>query len=186
MTVEEIKNKVKTKYGENDHRYRHIIGVYNLATKLAIKYDVDVEKAQIAALLHDYYKRESIEEMIRIIDDDFIRDKYQNNPQIYHAYASGAALKKEFGIFDEDIYNAIIHHVYGGFNMTKLEEIILISDYCEENRTYPSCIEVRLVLEKSLHKAIFMALDYTISFLKQNGVKPLEEQILICEQYKEE
>lgn len=184
MEILEIKEKLIEKYGENDNRYKHIIGVYNLATKLAIKYNVDVRKAQIAALLHDYYKKESVEEMCRVIDDTYIIEKYKNNTAIYHAYASGAALKKEFHIDDEEIYKAIVHHVYGAMNMSRLEEIILISDYCEENRTYPSCVEVRGILEKSLNKAIFMCLDYTLKFLEKKGVKPLSEQFDICEQYR--
>ena len=35
-----------------------------------------------------------------------------------------------------DIYNAIRNHVFGRIGMSKLEEIILISDYTEENRKY--------------------------------------------------
>lgn len=184
MTVEEIKEIVKTKYGEDNSRYKHIIGVYNLATKLAIKYNVDVKKAQIAALLHDYYKYESTEEMCAIIKDRSIIDKFKNHQALYHAYASGRALYDEFHIYDEEIYNAIIHHVYGAFNMSKLEEIILISDYCEENRTYKSCIEVREILEQSLDHAIYMCLDYTIKFLLLKGITPSKEQIDICNQYK--
>lgn len=185
MNILEIKEKVREKYGREHKRYLHIIGVYNLATKLAIKYNCDVEKVQIAALLHDYYKYESVEEMIDIIEDPVIIEKFKNNKEVYHAYASAAALKKEFNINDEEIYNAIAHHVYGSYNMSRIEEIILISDYCEENRTHKSCVQVREILDKSLNKAIYCCLNNTIKFLEKKGVSLLNEQYEIKDQYKD-
>ncbi len=184
MDVNFVKEIVKNKYGENHPRFIHIMGVYNLATKLANKYGVDVYKAQIAALVHDFYKYETVDEMEEMIEDDFIIEKYKNNQSLYHAYASGQALRKELGIMDEEIYNAVIHHVYGSMNMSKLEEIILIADYCEENRTYKSCVAVREILDYSLNKAIYCCLDYTINFLKHKGIKVLDEQYMIRDQYK--
>lgn len=184
MDIDFIKEKVKEKYANNYRRYQHILGVTKLATSLAKKYHVDVEKAQVAALLHDYYKYESDEEMLKMIDDSHIKEKYKNNKVIYHAYASGAALKKVFGIDDPEIYKAIIHHVYGGYNMSRLEEIILIADYCEENRLYPDCVYTRKILDKSLYEAIYVSLDNTIKHIEQNGIKPLDEQREICENYR--
>ena len=62
--VEEIYNKVYKKYEKNHlNRFRHIVGVCNMAQKLALIYGVDPIKAKIAALLHDYYKYEDVLEM---------------------------------------------------------------------------------------------------------------------------
>ena len=47
-------------------RFEHTLGVADLATKLAIHYGIDVEKAWLAAILHDLKKNISIKVFIPI------------------------------------------------------------------------------------------------------------------------
>ena len=44
--------------------------------------------------------------------------------------------KREYGIKDEEILNAIRFHTTGRKNMTKLEKLIYLADYIEPNRKY--------------------------------------------------
>ena len=60
LSVNEIETIVRKKY-EGSNRLNHILGVARLAKSLAIKFNLDAEKAYIAGLLHDYIKYESVE-----------------------------------------------------------------------------------------------------------------------------
>ena len=184
LSVNEILEKVKTKYS-NSKRLTHILGVADLAKELAIKFKLDSNKAYIAGLLHDYYKYESIEVMLKLIDDKEVEEKFKTAPQIYHAYASSKAALTEFGINDEEILNAIKYHVYGRVDMTLMEKILVISDFAESSREYPRCKEVRQVLDSGeFDLAMYLCIKYTIEAVINSGNAPLSEQFDILEQLK--
>lgn len=50
-----------------NQRYQHTIGVLETAVTLAKRYGADVQKAELAAIFHDYAKFRSKDEMKRII-----------------------------------------------------------------------------------------------------------------------
>ena len=186
LLSEKVRKLVFDKYNSSNQlsRYNHIEGVANMAKKLANIYGVDEEKALIAAYMHDYHKYESDEEMKSLIDPSDL-DECLECPVLFHSYASAESYKKLIGD-DLDIYNAIRNHVFGRLNMSKLEEIILISDYTEEGRIYPSCIECRKLLnEGKFNKAIFESTLFTINLLYQKGLKPHERQIEVLKYYEE-
>ena len=86
---------------------------------------------------------------------------------------------------DMDIYNAIRNHVFGRIGMSKLEEIILISDYTEENRTYDDCIKVRkIVLEGKLNKAIYESTRFVVEYISQKGKTPHPVQLGVLKYYE--
>lgn len=177
---------VKEKYSNSSHveRYQHILGVAKIAKKLAIKYGVSEQKAYLAGLMHDYYKYETKEEMSELLTEDEKKEAKQC-PVLFHSYASARAYLKLVGQ-DEEIFSAIKNHVFGHTKMTKLEEVILISDYIEENRIYSNCIYCRHLVEQGLfYSAIYESTRHTIDFIKSKGHKPALMQIKVLEKYKE-
>jgi len=54
MTLEEIKDKLKKSVA--DYRYGHAVRTAETAAQLAKKFNIDVDKAYIAGLLHDCAK----------------------------------------------------------------------------------------------------------------------------------
>lgn len=185
LSLDKAKELVIEKYkNSNPKRLNHILGVANMAKKLANIYKVDEQKAEIAALMHDYIKYEDNDEMLKLINEE---DKYDCNicEVLLHSYAS-ANMYKKFGGEDLDIYNAIRNHVFGRLNMSKLEEIILISDYTEETREYYDCIKCREILfEKGINEAIYYSTEKTIKFVLDRGLKPHPTQIEVLRYYKE-
>ena len=176
LSVREIEDSVRAKY-QNSKRLNHILGVAKLAKELALKFNLDSEKAYIAGLLHEYCKYESISEMIEIINDDVITEKFKNAPQIYHAYASSVMAKEKFKINDEEILNAIKFHVYGRVNMTLFEKILVIADFAEDSREYARCKEVRKILDEgNFDLAMYLCIKYTIEAVLAKGDMPLAEQ----------
>ena len=185
LSVNEIFERVNQKYS-GSKRLTHILGVAELAKELAIKFNLDENKAYIAGLLHDYYKYETTEEMLEVINDKIVEEKFKTAPQLYHAYASSVAANIEFGIRDEEILNAIKYHVYGRKNMTLMEKILVISDFAESSRPYPRCKEVRQILEDGhFDLAMYLCIKYTIESVLTSGNTPLDEQYEILEQLQE-
>lgn len=167
----------------NNPRINHMYGVAKMAKNLAIKYGVDVNKAIICGYMHDYYRYEDTSVMRKYTG---IIPVCEECPILYHAYASSKACQELLDINDIDILNAISHHVYGANNMSKLEEIILISDYTEETRKYESCIKAReILLSGKLYSAIYYSTLWTINHLLEKNIKPMKEQYDILETYKE-
>lgn len=186
--IEEVKkiveNKYKTKYPDKLSRYEHILGVAKMCKYLAGIYNVDESRAVICGLVHDFYKYESEDEMKTLIDPKDL-DECSKYNVLYHSYASAEALSKIFKIDDIEMKNAIRYHVFGHTNMTKLEEIVLISDYTEENRQYADCIKCRnVLLNGNLDKAIYDSTKYVINFLLKKNIIPHPMQYEVLHEYE--
>lgn len=183
--IEIVDKLIKDKYegSINHERYLHIIGVKNKVLELAEIYNVCKDKVYIAAMMHDYYKYETKEEMGKLLTEEELIEA-KKTPVLFHSYASARAYLKLVGN-DLEIFNAIKNHVFGCLNMTKLEEIILISDYIEENRTYDSCIYCRNLVSRNLFfTAIYESTRRTIELLKTRNVKPSPLQVKVLEEYE--
>lgn len=167
MIKEQIMNDVLEIFRNNKSRLKHILGVLETATELGIKYHADVEKLEISALLHDITKYNSGE-----LNKQIIKEYFSNFEEIFnefsmpllHSFSAYVIAQEKYGIKDEDILNAILHHTVGRANMSLIEKIIFISDYIEPNRTYLSCVKVRAIAQNSLDEAVFVAIDDTIKY----------------------
>ena len=179
-----VKAKYEEKYPEKMGRFYHIVGVAKMCDYLSQVYLIDRSRAIICGLVHDYYKYESEEEMKKLIDPRDL-EECEKYPVLYHSYASSEALLKVFGIDDLEMKSAIRNHVFGHTNMTRLEEIVLISDYTEETRKYPDCIKCRTMLMLGdLNGAILKSTQNTIEFCKKNGYNVHPMQYKILEEYE--
>ena len=84
-----------------EHRYQHTIGVMETAIKLADKYGEDVQKAELAAIFHDYAKFRPKDEMMQIIvEQKMPTDLLDYNSEFWHAPVGAYLAEKEAGITD--------------------------------------------------------------------------------------
>lgn len=153
-------------------RFIHVKGVEEAALELAEQYEVDLEKVSIAALLHDYAKEQSDEEMRDIIiseNMDLELLQYGNN--IWHGPVGAVMIKNRFNVEDSEILDAIRHHTVGAPNMGLVEQIIYLADYIEPNRDFKGVEEARELAKISLEKAIAFATLKTLKHLLNKNVK---------------
>ncbi|AYJ01125.1 hydrolase [Candidatus Phytoplasma ziziphi] len=181
--IEQILKKLKENFRNDDERLNHILSVCRKAVQLARFYKVDIEKAQIASLLHDYTKNESLEFHLSLLNKTKI-NKYKQAPFIYHAFSAAICVKKEFNIKDRQILNAIQKHVWGHINMSKLDKIIFISDKIEDNRNYPNVDYLRKLSLENLNKTIYYFLKLTFSYYKENNFTIFSEQLKVFDFFK--
>lgn len=118
---------------QNEKRYAHTLGVIDMAKRIALAYNVDVSKVEIAALLHDVTKQISRDQQLALltqVDDQFIIE----NPPLWHSYTGSIYAHDELAITDEEILEAIKYHTTGKLNCSDIAKIIYLSDYLELGR----------------------------------------------------
>lgn len=169
ITEEKIKKKLK-KY-INAKRYRHTMGVLEMAKELAECYDIDVDQASIAALLHDCAKELSGKELLKIAKAHEIKiDRLLlEEPQLLHGPVGAIIAKEDFGIDDEMVLDAIRYHTTGRKKMTKLDKVIYLADFIEPNRRYPGVEKLRKMAHINLDQGVLGALDESLSYLIKKG-----------------
>lgn len=153
-------------------RFEHTLGVAYTATALAMCYQVDLNKAQTAGLLHDCAKCISDEKKIAICTKHNIQINAieLNNPFLLHAKVGSYMAMKKFNVHDPDIINAILNHTTGRPGMSALEKIIYIADYIEPGRKQaPNLSIVRKLAFQNLDQALLKILEDTLQYLKDSG-----------------
>lgn len=146
-------------------RYQHTLGVIEVAVSLAKQYDINEHSAEIAALLHDVSKCMNMEELHFYVESDETLKYYGDTGELLHGFAGSVYVKKELGIHDEDILNAIKYHTIGRRGMTTLEKIIYISDAIEPNRNYPNVDLIRKKANFCINDAILLEVDRKLKYL---------------------
>ena len=177
IDIEFYKTKLLEKYKEkNDdemyERYEHSLNVCNFALKLANhhKLNIDDDKIIIASLLHDYAKFYTMEEYEQLVLEYNV-DTYllSMNKKVLHSFLGRYAVMKDFGIDDEEILSAIEYHTTGKENMTDLQKLLFISDYCEEGRVGNIFDNARDLALVNLDKCVYNILDSKMKFVLERG-----------------
>ncbi|OUM88159.1 MAG: phosphohydrolase [Bacillus thermozeamaize] len=150
-----------------EHRFRHTLGVAETAKRLAARYGADVEKAEIAGILHDYAKFWPASKMREVIlqEPDLPDDLLDYDQELWHAPVGSVAIRRELGIADPEIVDAVRYHTSGRVAMSPLEKVVCLADYIEPNRNFPGVDEIRALAEEDLDRALATAFGGTIQFL---------------------
>ena len=156
----------------NESRYRHSLGVQEMAAHLAVIYGADTEKAEFAGRYHDIAKcfdQETMDEYVRKYD---LPDNLLGNIALAHSKVAAEILKNEFGVDDEEVLNAVRSHTTGRRNMSLLEEIVYVSDAIEDNRNYPQLKALQKLAETDLDEVCLIIMDFTIDQIHKKGGEP--------------
>ncbi|MEG1988359.1 MAG: nicotinate (nicotinamide) nucleotide adenylyltransferase [Oscillibacter sp.] len=151
-------------------RIPHVLGTEQEAIRLAERWGADVEKARVAALLHDCTKKLSMPEQLALCGEYGIEldELEQRALKLLHAKTGAAIAKWVFGA-DEEIYRAIWWHTTGHAHMTRLEKIIYLADYIEPTRDFPGVDKLRRVCYDNLDEAMLLGLTMTIEEMNAMG-----------------
>lgn len=170
MKISKIQKKIEKALDEK--RYNHSLGVAYTASCLAMKYDVDINKAYLAGILHDCAKNLSDDKRLELAQryDIFVSKVEKENPFLLHGKIGALIAKKKFKIEDEDILNAISFHTTGRPSMSTLEKIIYISDYIEINRIQATNLNtIRKLAFEDLDLCLIKILEDTLNYLKNKN-----------------
>lgn len=162
------RNQLIAKVSEQmpERRWQHTVGVMETSVRLARRFGADPVKADLAAILHDMCKYWPVERQAEAIRESGVGlEVLDYDKQLWHAHAGAYQAKKDFGIQDVEILDAIRYHTSGRERMTLLDKVVCLADYIEPGRDFPGVDRLRQLAESSLEEALLAAFDGTISML---------------------
>ncbi len=169
LDVKEIKEKLKENLTKK--RYEHTIGVAYTAMCMAMVHDVDIEKANIAGLLHDNAKCMSDDKLVQKCKkhDLKISSIEKTHPYLLHAKLGAFYAGYKYGIEDDDIINSILYHTTGRPDMTMLEKIIYIADYIEPSRNKATNLKkIRKLAFSDIDECVYQISKDTLEYLQKD------------------
>ena len=153
-------------------RFQHTLGVRKEAVRLAAIHGLPIQKAALAALLHDCAKGMNLKDMSRLAREQHLTESEAvlSSGALLHAPVGAYLAKKEFGIRDEEVLSAIRSHTVGRPGMSLLEMCIFVADATEEGREdYPGLKELRALCGQSLPAAVYRSLELTREYVEETG-----------------
>lgn len=149
-----------------ERRFIHTRGVAETATQLAAKYGEDIEKAEIAGILHDSVKYAEKSWLKEIIISEQMDPMLLNfHHELWHAPVGSYVARQEFNIEDADILNAIQYHTTGRAGMSNLEKIVYIADMIEPSRSFPGVEVLREIANQDLEEGMLSCVQHSMTFL---------------------
>ena len=158
----------------DEKRFIHSINVAYEAYKLAKRYNLDEEKAYYAGLLHDCAKKIDIDTQLKLIEEFSEYELMENElsyPKVIHALTGAIIAKKEFGVCDKEILDAIRYHTLGNIKMSPLDKIVYMADLISEDRLYKGVEILKEMAYNSIDKAILKSINNTISYIGEENIQ---------------
>jgi len=157
--------------GLSKARIAHSLGVETCAVELAGRFGADREKASVAGLVHDCAKEltprqaKELGYQTGIFDDAWMLAE----PKLWHAPLGAVIARRDYGVTDPEVLEAIACHTTGKPGMTVLDKIIYLADFIEPGRDFHGAEALRACAARDLDEALIMAFDSTIRYLLFNG-----------------
>lgn len=142
---------------------------FKLRDRLQIeeKNSLKEEKLWLAALLHDYAKDLSGQELLFIAaENNLISCKAEEvQPDLLHGPVGAFLCRRDLKIEDEEVLQTIRYHTTGHERMTLLEKLVFLADLVEPSRNYVGVDELRKICEDDLDKGLLFAFDSTLQYV---------------------
>ena len=105
--------------------------------------------------------------MLQFIEDSGIILLYADMcaPQLWHAIAGAAYIRRELNIQDEEVLNAVRYHTTGRAGMSLLEKVVYLADLTSADRDYPDVKKTRKIVDQSLDEGMLYSMKFLISDL---------------------
>ena len=155
-------------------RYKHSLQVAALAERLCMRYNIKPYKGYIAGLMHDVAREMSDKALIDLasLDGKTIAPWERAIPVLLHGRAGAVVLKRDFGITDSSILEAVSVHVTGEPGMSLLSKIVFISDFLEPTRDFIDSKVRQETIMLPVNFAVAKVLEMIFSYLNCEG-KPI-------------
>ena len=184
-TIEDIQNKLRKRL--KGSRYIHTLGVEYTSVCLAMKYGEELQKAELAGLLHDCAKQLPEKKLIKICREhnEKISKMELQQPFLLHGKSGACLARDKFGVEDQMILDAIRYHTTGRPKMSLLEKIVFVADYIEPNRKKAENLtELRRLAFENLDETVLLILEQTLNYLEKTGKEIDRHTVMTRDYYK--
>jgi len=177
--IEKLKKIIKSKMPPD--LYIHSISTLEYAVKLA---NIHLNKSAnlknlnqifyklcISSILHDYGKIFLPLDLVKIAKEERIklsRFEVTSEPLI-HGFLAPYLIKRDFGIKNHCILNAVKYHTVGSCKMNIVDKILYISDKIEETRNYENVGHLRNLSVKNINLCLLEVYKSNIIYLVANN-----------------
>lgn len=153
-------------------RWAHSLGVASTARGLAPRMGIDPGKAWVAGVVHDIARDLPAAELLSlagrfgILVDTVEREA----PELLHGPVGAELARRELGVHDPDILDAVARHTVGGAGLRPLSLLLYLADFIEPNRDFPGVGEVRQVAGRDPELAALWTMEKTLTYLFREGL----------------
>jgi predicted HD superfamily hydrolase involved in NAD metabolism len=157
----------------SDSRYEHTLRVANTAEGLAQSHDLDADRARLAALVHDSAREIGPDEFLELAETWHLQvgDPERQSPKLLHGPVAAELARRELGIEDGEVLEAVRAHTTGKPGMGPLALVLYIADKIEPARDYPSVGRLRTLARENLQGAALESLRRAIAYNEGRGKK---------------
>lgn len=157
----------------------HVERVAKEAVALARRHSVDPVAADFAALAHDLFRAEPSRTVL-----DYARSyglpvdgAQERTPVLLHGAVTAEWLRRELGVVDQSILDAVHYHTTGRASMSRLEIVVFLADKTEPGRQgeYPHWADVREAARQDLEEALLLFLEQHVEHLRARRLPVLED-----------
>ena len=155
----------------SEKRYEHTLRVAGTAEVLALAHGLDAGRARLAALLHDAAREMEPDEFLDLAQEWHLRvgDPERQSPKLLHGPVAAELAKRELGVDDEEVLEAVRAHTTGRPGMGPLALVLYVADKIEPARDYPSVGRLRTLAREDLHRSAEESLRRAIAHNEERG-----------------
>jgi predicted HD superfamily hydrolase involved in NAD metabolism len=155
----------------SEKRYGHTVRVADTAAELARVHGLDEDRVRLSALIHDAARETGPEEFLRLAEewDLPVGEPESQSPKLLHGPVAAELARRELGVEDEEVLEAIRAHTTGKPGMGPLALALYVADKIEPAREYPSVERLRKLSREDLHAAATESLRRAIAHNEERG-----------------
>lgn len=134
----------------SEKRASHCIFTAEFLSSFAEKAGVSHDKAVTAGLLHDMCKDLDDDQMLTKADEYNIEvsELQTKKPSLLHGPVAAEEARRNLGIKDDEVYEAIYWHATGRPGLCLLGQALYVADFSEPLRAFPDARLGREILQK--------------------------------------
>ncbi len=154
----------KLKDYQSAELFEHSKAVVKRAVQLNSKHNLgqDFESVFTAALLHDNAKQRPSLDGLDVPEDSI-------GTPVLHQFLGAEKAKRDFGVTDVSILDAIRYHTTAKADMSTLEKLIYTADSVSDDRTYEPIPRLREIAINDFEEGFLAVLAYTYDKLESKG-----------------
>ena len=186
LTLETAAGWVKPRVSEK--RFRHITGVVEMARRFSPVAGCDSFLAELASWLHDACKEVKDRDLVARAERFGLplTEIERAQGHLLHGPVAALTVKKELGVTNQDVLDAISQHTLGFVPMSPLSKVVFLADCLEPGRpvdyTGPIWLALDLEGKRDIDHALVVASDLAIVHLVKSG-KPIHQRTVEVRNY---
>ena len=153
-------------------RFMHSRHTAIFAHDLCVRFNLDPAAGYLAGITHDLCKGMSDEKMLELAksDGETITRTEKEFPGLLHGRAAAVLLKTCYNLHNEEILEAVRHHVKGGTHTGPLAKILYIADKIEVSRFWVEPKYREMNRTAGLDDLFNAVREYIVSWLEKKGI----------------